>query len=132
MLSKQAKEELQRMIDKGAEHMRAQGRPSYNADSCLYLDAEGNKCFIGGLIEPAMYSAELEDQSPRDIAVIYALIGSGYPLAEEIKEYLKAAQARLHDNLQSHCYFLPAFEIALQAYCNEYGLIYKAPGEPTQ
>jgi hypothetical protein len=131
MLSKQAKAELQRMIDKGAEHMRAQGEVSMNDEGiCAYRGAEGSKCFIGALIPDKHYTSSLEGCGVMAHNVQDALEEAGYKLDyRDLTCALDQAQERLHDDLKHSEAFLPAFEANLKDYCNEYGLIYREPVE---
>ena len=129
MLSKQAKAELQRMVDKGAEHMRQQGAVSMNDEGiCAYRGAEGFKCFIGALIPDEHYTSSLEGCSVYSDSVLYSLKRSGYKVdCKGFKYALEQAQEVLHDDLKHSDTFLKDFEANLKDYCNEYGLIYREP-----
>jgi hypothetical protein len=131
-LSAEAKAELQRMIDIGATHMRAQGCCSVNlGGSCNYRGANGTKCFIGALIADRYYSSSLEGLAVTSSSkeVMKALELSGYILASLIGDALLYAQYQLHDELEQASDFPAAFEGALITYCSEYELDYTAPGE---
>jgi hypothetical protein len=128
-LSTEAKAELQRMIDIGATHMRAQGRCSSDEDgTCLYRGPNGTKCFIGALIADEHYHSGLEKKGVQKPSNVRALLNSGYKLQGLIPD-LQAAQEELHDNLDFSEDFPAAFEAALVSYCSEYGLDYTAPEE---
>jgi hypothetical protein len=130
-LSTEAKAELQRMIDIGATHMRAQGCCSISADGlrCLYR-GHNLKCFGGALISDEHYTKDLESKSISDASVIEALTASGYNIAvNNLDSALEDAQEELHDTLDFSEDFPVAFEAALVSYCSDYGLDYTAPGE---
>jgi hypothetical protein len=135
-LSTEAKAELQRMIDIGAKHMRAQGCCSISTDDtgfegCNYRGANGTKCFIGALIADEHYSKGLEGYmiDSKDGEVLEALGSSGHVLNTQLVNVLSEAQYQLHDNLDHSKDFPAAFEAALVSYCSEYGLDYTVPGE---
>jgi hypothetical protein len=130
-LSTEAKAELQRMIDIGATHMRAQGCCSISADGlrCLYR-GHNLKCFGGALISDEHYTKALENKNISDPPVIKALTASGYNVSDNyLYSALEDAQAELHDELEFTKDFPARFEAALVSYCSEYGLDYTAPGE---
>jgi hypothetical protein len=135
-LTSEAKAELQRMIDIGAKHMRAQGCCSMSTDdtgfaTCNYRGANGTKCFIGALIADEHYDTDLEDSmiDSKDGEVLEALGSSGYVLNTQLVNVLSEAQHQLHDNLDHSKDFPAAFEAALITYCSEYGLTYNTPEE---
>jgi hypothetical protein len=130
-LTTESKAELQRMIDIGAKHMRAQGCCSISADGliCLYR-GHNLKCFGGALISDEHYTKALENKSISDPPVIKALTASGYNVSDTyLCSALEDAQEELHDGLKGYGDFPVTFEAALITYCSEYGLDYTAPGE---
>jgi diaminopimelate epimerase len=131
-LSTEAKAELQRMIDIGATHMRAQGEVCVNSPGtrCLYCGPNGLKCFAGALIADEYYTEVLENETTAYSEVVTAIEYSGYSvLANDLVVHLARAQNSLHDDLEHARDFPAAFEAALILYCSEYGLDYTAPGE---
>ena len=136
-LTTEYKAELQRMIDKGAVHMRAQGKVCVGVlGSCEYRADDGSKCFIGSLIEDEHYTADIEGNTiatkptHEGASVVEALERSGYTL-DGIIEPLNTAQWRLHDLLEHDSDFPAAFEAALISYCSDYGLNYTTPAVAT-
>jgi hypothetical protein len=131
-LSTEAKAELQRMIDIGATHMRAQGEVCVDRlGDCVYRGPNDSKCFIGALIPDDHYVDDLEGQSMTGMnsaGIVLALDVAGYKVYKLLQP-LQEAQDRLHDYLTDASDFLPAFEVALILYCSEYELDYTAPGE---
>jgi hypothetical protein len=134
-LSTESKAELQRMIDIGATHMRAQGCRSVSIDNlghsnCAYRGDNGFKCFGGALVADEHYRFSLEGKTIRSTSVLKALTASGYNVCvNNLEVVLQHAQCKLHDDLEFAKDFPAAFEAALVSYCSEYELDYTAPGE---
>lgn len=132
-MNKQAKETLQRMIDKGAAHMRQQGKCALDSHGdCAYRAEDGSKCFIGVFITDEQYTAHMESESPYQGLVGSALIANGFDVVQKgMSTALVDAQETLHDDLWEANNFLYSFELALEDYCSKYGLTYPEPEETT-
>ena len=129
----------QEIFDKGLAHIRQQGEPSLEGQSCRYLAVSGNSCVVGGLILPELRSAEFDDSSNtsvrsliRDLKFNEALRQSGIDTGRPGVIDLLDAMQLCHDGASDRLDFISTFERYMKQNAGMVGLTYTPAVTQTQ
>lgn len=109
----------QKIFNTVAKHLLTQGcqaiDPTINI--CQYKDHLGNKCAIGCLISPEIYSPDLEGAAVDNYKVVAALNASGIAYINSSDIELLQALQTIHDGVMTHLW-----KERLQLLATDFGL----------
>jgi hypothetical protein len=77
----------QKTLNKGARHLRKQGKKSRENGKCLYRGPNGTRCPVGAMIPNRLYTVDLENQTPYcdDVETILKTLGYDVDVATDLQ-----------------------------------------------
>lgn len=117
---------LQEAFDKAARGVIAQGKPSHNAEFCLYRGPDGLKCAVGHLLDESMIPPS-EIDSPADLlGRFFEIEGAGHRQTVDFLYNLRDA----HDRYRHHPNFVEHFKGQMRGLATHLDLDPKVLDEP--